>query len=187
MSDPFVDLAKNNMGWFEKLLKGLPGISGYVDKELRRDADKQVRELLAGALEQSKASIFELQRRLLKGGGLQYMDDVDEALVKLQTLIDRVKTASYGYAGLFDAVRIQEGQIDALVRFDQAVAAQVGGLNEAINALAMAIGGDNLGAAIAQLTQTVTNLHMLYDRRREAVMSPELLSQPGYAPPVQTP
>ena len=38
------------------------------------------------------------------------MDDVDDAIVKLQTLIDRVKTASYGYAGLFDAVRIKEAQ-----------------------------------------------------------------------------
>jgi hypothetical protein len=187
MSDPFVEMAQNNMGWLEKLLKGLPGISGYVNKELRRDADKQVRELLAGALEQSKASIVELQKRLLKGGGLQYMDDVDEAMVKLQTLVDRVTTASYGYAGLFDAVRIKEEQIDALVRFDQAVAAQVGGLNEAINAVAMAIGsGENLGATISRLTQTVTNLHMLYDRRREAVVSPDLLSQPGYAPPVQS-
>ena len=69
MSDPFVEMAQNNMGWLEKLLKGLPGISGYVNQELRRDADKQVRELLAGALEQSKASIVELQKRLLKGGG----------------------------------------------------------------------------------------------------------------------
>jgi hypothetical protein len=67
------------------------------------------------------------------------------------------------------------------------VAAQVGGLNEAINAVAMAIGsGENLGATISRLTQTVTNLHMLYDRRREAVVSPDLLSQPGYAPPVQS-
>jgi hypothetical protein len=51
----------------------------------------------------------------------------------------------------------------------------------------MAIGsGENLGATISRLTQTVTNLHMLYDRRREAVVSPDLLSQPGYAPPVQS-
>src|SRR5215213_11405727 len=122
MSDQFVDFAKSQMGAIERLLKGLPGISGYVDKELRRDADKRVREGLVQTLEHSKSELMDIQNRLLSSGGLLYMDDVDQAVVKLQTLIDRIKTASYGYAGLFDAVRIREEQLDALHHFDQALA-----------------------------------------------------------------
>ena len=58
MSDQFVDFAKSQMGAIERLLKGLPGISGYVDKELRRDADKRVRDSIALVLgtEQSCAA-----------------------------------------------------------------------------------------------------------------------------------
>ena len=52
MSDQFVESAKQQMGAVERLLKGLPGISGYVNKDLRRDADKRVRE--ASVKEQAK-------------------------------------------------------------------------------------------------------------------------------------
>ena len=77
MSDQFVDAANENMGAIERLLKGLPGIRGYVDKELRRDADKRLRMLIAGDLEQQKQTLFGLQTKLMKGGGLALLDDVD--------------------------------------------------------------------------------------------------------------
>jgi hypothetical protein len=190
MSDQFVDFAKSQMGAIERLLKGLPGISGYVDKELRRDADKRVREGLAQALNQSKSELMDIQQRLLAGGGLLYMDDVDQAVVKLQTLIDRVKTASYGYAGLFDAVRIREDQLDALHRFDVAMVGEVGQLNEAIVALSNAVADNgNIGATAARVTKVVADLDRLYDKRKDAIMSPDLLNQSDYAPPaaVETP
>ena len=188
MSDQFVESAKQQMGAVERLLKGLPGISGYVDKDLRRDADKRVRESIVLELNQSKATLMDAQNALLKGGGLALMDDVDEAAVKLQTLIDRIKTASYGYAGLFDPVRIKEGQLDALYRFDTALAQQVGTINAAIAALAQAIDErGNVAAAATSLTKVVVAMSQLFDRRREAIVAPDLLAQPDYAPPANLP
>ena len=187
MSDQFVDFAKSQMGAVERLLKGLPGIGGYIDKELRRDADKQVREGLARTLEQSKAELLEIQNRLLSGGGLLYMDDVDRAIVKLQTLIDRIKTAAYGYAGLFDAVRIKEGALDALNRFDVAMVGEVGQLNESITALSNAVADNqNVQPVISRVTKVVSDLNLLFDKRKDAIVSPELLDQPDYAPPAET-
>ena len=184
MSDQFVDYAKSQMGAVERLLKGLPGIGGYIDKELRRDADKQVRDGLARTLEQSKAELLEIQNRLLSGGGLLYMDDVDRAIVKLQTLIDRIKTAAYGYAGLFDAVRIREQALDALHRFDVAMVGEVGQLNEAITALSNAVAdNENVQPVISRVTKVVSDLNLLYDKRKDAIVSPELLEQANYAPP----
>lgn len=186
MSDQFVDFAKSQMGAIERLLKGLPGISGYVDKELRRDADKRVREGLVQALDHSKQELMEIQNRLLSSGGLLYMDDVDQAIVKLQTLSDRIKTAAYGYAGLFDAVRIREEQLDALHRFDVAMVSEIGALNEAITALSNAVADNsNIAPTASRVTKTVADLNRLYDKRKDAVVSPDLLSQPDYAP--QTP
>jgi hypothetical protein len=188
MSDQFVDFAKSQMGAVERLLKGLPGIGGYIDKELRRDADKRVREGLARTLEQSKAELLEIQNRLLSGGGLLYMDDVDRAIVKLQTLIDRIKTAAYGYAGLFDAVRIKEDALDALHRFDVAMVGEVSQLNDAITALSNAVADNsNIEPVISRVTKVVSDLNLLYDKRKDAIMSPELLEQANYAPPVEAP
>jgi hypothetical protein len=188
MSDQFVESAKQQMGAVERLLKGLPGIGGYVDKELRRDADKRVRESIAQELERSKAALMDAQNALLKGGGLALMDDVDEAVVKLGTLTDRIKTAAYGYAGLFDPVRIKEAQLDALYRFDTALAQQVGSVNAAIAALTQAIDErGNVAAAAAALTKTITAMSQLFDRRKEAIVAPDLLAQPDYAPPASLP
>jgi hypothetical protein len=184
MSDQFVDFAKSQMGAIERLLKGLPGISGYIDKELRRDADKRVREGLVQTLEHSKSELMDIQNRLLSSGGLLYMDDVDQAVVKLQTLIDRIKTASYGYAGLFDAVRVKEEQLDALNRFDVAMVTEVGQLNEAITALSNAVAdNNNIAPTASRVTKTVADLNRLYDKRKDAITSPDLLSQAEYAPP----
>ena len=184
MSDSHVEAAKSQMGAIERLLKGLPGISGYYEKEMRRDADKRLREEVALALEQCKGDLMDIQNRLLRSGGLLHMDDVDQAIVKLQTLIDRVKHAAYGYAGFFDAVRIKEEQLDALHRFDAAMAGEVVGLKASIDALGSAIGDNaSLSAAIDQLIKTVADLNRLYDRRKDAIVSPDLLSDAAYAPP----
>jgi hypothetical protein len=169
------------MGAIERLLKGLPGISGYVDKELRRDADKRVRELIAQELEVQKQALLEVQKMLLEGGGLLWLDNVDQDVQKLQILIDRIKTASYGYAGLFDPVRIREEQLDALNRFDQAMANRTVDVKMAIANLRKAVteGGD-VGDAVRKLTDLLAELNNLYSKRYEAILSPGLLETPGY-------
>lgn len=186
MSDQYVDAAKERMGAIERLLKGLPGIRGYVDKELRRDADKRLRELIAGELEEVKQSLYQVQRRLLEGKGLLWMDNIDNAIQKLQILIDRIKTASYGYAGLFDPVRIGAEELNALHRFDAALAERVVDLRMAVTALGSAVGNeDEMGTAVHKLTDLLADLNTLYNKRHEAVLSPDLLKDPGYGPEVE--
>jgi hypothetical protein len=181
MSDQFVDAAKERMGAIERLLKGLPGIRGYVDKELRRDADKRVRDMIAQELEVQKQALLEVQRTLLNGGGLLWLDNVDQAVQKLQILIDRIKTASYGYAGLFDPVRIREEQLDALNRFDQAMAARTVDVKMAITSLSKAVNENgDIGDAVRKLTDLLADLNNLYSKRYEAILSPGLLETPGY-------
>lgn len=187
MSDQFVDAAKERMGTIERLLKGLPGIGGYIDKELRRDADKRVRELIAQELEVQKQALLEIQRMLLDGKGLLWLDNIDQAVQKLQILADRIKTASYGYSGLFDPVKIREEALDALHRFDQAMAGRVADVRVAIMNLRTAVNeGGDIGAATRKLTDLLADLNNLYTKRHEAVLSPDLLETPGYMSEVES-
>ncbi len=188
MSDQFVDAAKARMGAVERLLKGLPGISGYVDKETRRDADKRLRELIAGQLEEQKQALLEVQRMLLEGKGLLWMDNVDQAVQKLQILIDRIKTASYGYAGLFDTVRVREDELNALHHFDAAMAERVVDVQMGVAALRQAVSdGGDIAAQIRKLIDTLSELNTLYGKRHEAILSPDLLLAPGYGPDIEPP
>ena len=111
--DP-VQNAKDEMGGLEKAIAGLPGIKGYREKELRREADKQVRDNLARHLESRRRKLTSLQSDLLGAGGLDWMDDMERVVGRLQLFIDRVKTASYGYAPLFGLNRVNEDDLDRL-------------------------------------------------------------------------
>jgi len=178
MSNQYVDKAREGMGAIEKLISGLPGIRGYRDKDLRRDADYRLRQMIAGGLEEQKQRLFDVQKQLLKGGGLSWIDDVDGAVTKLQTLVDRIKTASYGYAGLFDAQKIRDTQLDALHRFDVALMARVQEVKDAIAGLEAAIGQkDGINSAIDSLTAKLAELNTLFSRRADAVEDPDLLTE----------
>ncbi|MBP7963628.1 MAG: hypothetical protein KBG20_15050 [Caldilineaceae bacterium] len=178
MSNKVVDKAREGMGAIEKLISGLPGIRGYREKDLRRDADYRLRQMIAGGLEEQKARLFDLQKQLLKSGGLSWVDDVDGAVTKLQTLADRVKTASYGYAGLFNAQKIKDAQLDALHRFDVALMARVQEVKDAIAGLEAAISQkDGINSAIDALTAKLTELNNLFSQRSDAVDDPDLLTE----------
>lgn len=177
MTNPFVDKAKANMGTIERLLKGLPIVRGYVDKELRREADYRLRQTIAATLEAEKQRLYDVQKKLLKGGGLLYLDDLDSAITRLQRLTDRVKTASYGYAGLLDAVKIQEEQLDALHRFDVGLAARTYEVQSSVDGLESAVEQKSgIGDAIDSLTEKLAELNRLYDARHKAVEDPDALA-----------
>jgi len=102
---------------------------------------------------------------------------VDGAVTKLQTLADKIKTASYGYAGLFNAQKIQEAQLSALHRFDVALMARTEEVKAAIAGLEAAISGrDGINDAVDALTDKLTELNNLFSQRASAVEDPDLLT-----------
>ncbi|MCB9138963.1 MAG: hypothetical protein H6642_11505 [Caldilineaceae bacterium] len=185
-SGQFAEQAQGRMGAFEELLKGLPGIKGYVDKETRRTADKKLRTLMADQLDRQKRRLLDVQNQLLNSGGLTSVGETDRIVTRLQTLSDRIRTASYGYAGLFDAAKVQENELAALHRFDVAMAERIEEISEEIDALSTVVsGGGPVADAVNQLANTVNELDALYDKRSEAVLSPDLLMGTNYAPQVE--
>ena len=50
---------------------------------------------------------------------------MERCATKMQILADSIRTASYGYAPLFDDVRVKEEELDALAQFDEGLAAGV--------------------------------------------------------------
>jgi len=176
MSEQFVEQAKASMGALERLFKGLPGISGYVDKELRRDADKRLRELVADQLSEQKQQLIVVQKQLLSHGALRGLADLEQVIQKLQTLTDRIRTASYGYAGLFDAVKIGEAQLTALHQFDTSLATEVAKIREAVTHLQTAVNNrEVIQPVLQELARAVLAMDTLFNRRRDAIVDPALL------------
>lgn len=188
MTNRFVDQAKSQYGALEKLLARLPGIGSYMDKELRRDADFKLRQMIAENLTQPLHDLLAAQQKLLGAGGLAFLDECGTCVTRLQTLIDRVKTASYGYAGLFDAIKVNEDQLDALHRFDVSLAASVEKLQTGVEALTAALKSneakESLGTIIEQVTDLIDELTDLFNKRNQAIIAPDLLTDSTYVPEV---
>jgi hypothetical protein len=169
--DP-VQSAKDEMGGLEKAIAGLPGIKGYREKEMRRDADKQVRDTLAKHLESRRRKLTSLQNDLLSSGGLDWMDDIERVVGRLQLFIDRVKTASYGYAPLFALNKVKEDDLDRLAAFDQDLYNQVGPLDEAIGKLEQAVAAnEGIKEALRAVGDLVSGMNDTFGRRAEAIQN----------------
>ncbi len=165
-----VEKAKAAMGGFEKVISGLPGIKGYREKEMRRDADKQVRDTLARQLEERRRKITGLQRDLLEAGGLLWLDDTERLVGRLQLLIDRIKTAARGYAGFFDLERVKEAELDRLAEFDRSLFMEIPKLDDGIAALKAAIeASDGIKEAVKGLGNLLAELNETFGRRADAL------------------
>lgn len=133
--------AKNQQGALEKLVGKLPFYKGYKEKELRRETDKLLREDLAAQAKVQWQRVADLQRQLVDEGLLVYVDDLQAAESRLRRFMDRIRNASYGYGGVFDAAKVNEATLDALYEFDMslvnqisAIAASLDGVQEAVDA-----------------------------------------------------
>ncbi|MCP4543411.1 MAG: hypothetical protein GY832_40375 [Chloroflexi bacterium] len=105
----------------EKLLNKIPGWGGYQERQNRRKADQLLRKTLADKLATQRRNLDTAQKDLIKHGKIELVDDVGSAVTQLQTFIDRVRTATYGYSGMFDATRINEDELEQMYNFDAAL------------------------------------------------------------------
>jgi hypothetical protein len=167
-----VDRAESEMGKAEHFISSLPGIKGYREKEMRRDADKQVRDALARRLEARRRKLTAMQSDLLSAGGILWMDDMERVVGRLQLLIDRIKTAAYGYAPLFSLNKVKEDDLERIVAFDQSLFTEVGKIDEAAGALEQAIAAnDGIKEALQKLGDLLSGLNETWGRRADVIQN----------------
>jgi len=169
MSDLF-DKVSGQKDVFKKLASYIPGFSGYVERQNRRAADKLLRESVAARFEELWTRTSELQTTMVSDGMISLMDEMEQAAIKMRTFADKIKTASYGYSGFFDAVKINETELSQLYEFDVAffdVAEQIG---RALDNIEASMGDeDGLKAAIRQLISLAREAVTAFERRYEMI------------------
>jgi hypothetical protein len=168
MSDIFDKVAEDRDP-LKKLLSKIPGFKGYVERGDRRLSDKLLRETIANEYEAHYQRISGLQRDLISQGGLAYLDDLENAAIKLRQFIDRVRTASYGYAGLFDAIKIKEDELASIYQYDAALLEKGATVSAAIDNVESSIGTDGLPAALRHLISVAQECVDLFNQRSNAL------------------
>ena len=167
---------KGDRGRIESFIGKIPGYKGYKEKEMRREADKLLREALARRLQEQWRRLPDIQKQLLSSAQIQWLDDIEGSTMKLQLFIDRLKTATYGYAGFFDAVRVKEEKLDQLYNFDMALGEQVDEITAAIDALSSAaMSKEGVGEAIARLNSAAVMANETFSRRQDVITGTETI------------
>lgn len=155
---------------FKKLASHIPGFGGYVERQNRRDADKLLRDTVARRFDEQWKRASQLQVDMVSNGMIQYVDDMEKAALQLRTFIDKISTAPRGYSGLFDAVKINEKELEAIYQYDAAffdLAEQAG---HALDNVEASMGDEAaLPAAIRNVTSVARLAVETYNRRTEAV------------------
>ena len=168
--DQFFEKVKSQQDPFKKLASYIPGFSGYVDRQNRRDADKLLRDTVARRFEEQWQRASQIQSDMVSNGLIAFVDDMEKAAIRLRTFIDKITTAPRGYSGLFDAVKINEKELESIYQFDYAffdLGEQVG---RALDNVEASLGDEAaLPAAIRNVTSLARMAVETYNRRAEAV------------------
>ena len=159
-----------DMDPFKKILSKIPGFGGYVERQKRRDSDKLIRDTIFDRFRELEGRVSSLQRDFINQGAISYVDDLESAAIKLRTFADRVRTASRGYSGLFDAVDINEEELTKLYEYDAAMLGMTDEVGQAIDNVEASIGTDGLPAAIRNLQTKAQECVETFDRREMVIL-----------------
>lgn len=169
MSD-FFGRVTSDQDPIKKLASYIPGFSGYIERQNRRAADKLLRDTVARRFEELYKRLSALQTDLISQGGIEFIDDLEKAAVLMRTFTDKIRNATYGYSGLFDAVKINEEELAQLYAFDNAFFDLAEQIRAALDTVEQSLGNtEGLPAAIRNLASLTREAVNAFDRRYEVI------------------
>ena len=152
----------------KKLASHIPGFSGYIERENRRASDKLMRDTVARRFDELYKRLSALQADLISQGGLEFIDDLEKAALQLRTFTDKIRNATYGYSGFFDAVKINEAELAKIYTFDSAFFDLADQIKNAMDTVESSLGlPEGLPAAIRNLVTLARQAVTTYEQRYE--------------------
>jgi hypothetical protein len=167
MSDAYQE-ARANRNSLERLGEKIPGYRGFQDRELRRDVDRSLREHLAAELGRLKALLRDRARAFTDAGKIEALNGFDRLDRQIDGLSQAVRFSDYGATGLFDPVKIRDGELERLYQFDLSVVNDLAQLESDIATLP-APGGDDPGPALDRLQQSARALDGKWRQREQVI------------------
>lgn len=163
--------AEKGRNLFERVLRLIPGFRGYHAQEDRRETDKLLREELAQKLDRLRADLDRIMRDLSdRNDALDSLGQADRVRKAIEKLTHRIRHATYGYSGFFDAIKVDEAELDRIYDFDLALLERIESLTNGIKALAQQIQDSaQFVASCSRLLDESQEFDQQLDRRRSVI------------------
>ncbi len=168
----FYDKIVGDTGRLRNLLSKIPGLSGYMERGRRREADQLLRDTITGRLEQVRldySNVFQTVGRDIFLA-MDYSERLGRADNLLMGLIGKIKDAPVGYASFFSAVKVDAEDLARLYSFDEQmlnhteqIAAEVATLTKAVD------GGTDMAEPLTALTNALLTANEAFNSRQEVL------------------
>lgn len=157
-------------GKLERLVRLVPGVSGYQDRENSRATDKQVRMRLVDDMRRLIRALEEDKARLADSGALADLPRLDRLSGRLERLSRNVEFGGRGYAGLFDLHKVDGPTLDQLYAFDVGLFDALSAVRAKAEALRAALADASaLKTAALHMAEALDDFEQLFDQRRRIV------------------
>ena len=125
MSKSPLEKIESETRMLEKVMLAVPGFRGYKAKELRREADKLLRNNLYRRLKSIRVDFETIFQSISDNRLTQHMEVLNRLVARIDHVSEQINHASYGYSGFFDAVKIEEDDLDNMLSFDSKLIEQI--------------------------------------------------------------
>ena len=159
---------QEDRGLLERIMGYIPGYRGYKEKEMRRESDRLVRMEAVSSLKTAKTAF---RRCLADPVVVQKLSSEDtyryEAFTyRLDRVTQRVDRAVVGYAGMFDAIRVREDRLNAVIQYDINMVEKAEAIKTDVDKLgSMQPSTDDWGTAMDALISKVDDFDRFIDER----------------------
>jgi hypothetical protein len=154
----------------ERLVRFVPGVAGYQDREDARATDKQVRMRLVADLRQLIQALEEDKERVAASADLSALPRLDRLASRLERLGRTVEFAGRGYAGLFDLHTVDGDTLAQLYAFDLGLFDALSAVRAKAEAVRAALPDPAaLRSAAEHMRDALDDFAELFDQRRRIV------------------
>jgi hypothetical protein len=154
----------------ERLVRFVPGVTGYQDRENSRSTDKQVRMRLVQEMRRLIQGLDDDKAHRARSSDLSALPRLDRLAGRVERQSRTVEFAGRGYTGLFDLHRVDQATLDQLYAFDL-------GLFDALSVVrakaesvrAARADAAALDLAIDRMVEALDDFGQLWDERQRIV------------------
>jgi len=161
----------------EKIMLAVPGFSGYKEREQRREADKIIRNFLYSKLQEARNGLQDIYQVLGENRVPDALHPIDRLMAVFDRVSERVNHASYGYAGFFDSIKIDEDELDRMVSFDTQLVDGAKGLAERVKDFKAQVEAgkfDSVQVYTDELRKTIEEFERTFDDRKNVIQGVEV-------------
>lgn len=168
----FYEKIVGDAGSLRNLLSKIPGLSGYMERGRRREADQLLRDTITGRLEQVRLNYSSVYQTVSRDIflAMDHAEQMGRADNLMMGLVGKIKDAPVGYSGFFSAVKVDAEDLARLYAFDEQMLNHTDQIQAEVDALTKAVSdGGNLGEPLGALTSALLEANETFNSRQEVL------------------